>query len=45
MLNLKYFQGTTTTLFGKVLSSPIGIALPAIADVGLVNKVKDPIDN
>lgn len=45
MLNLKFYEGTSTKLFGQTLASPIGIIVPSLPDVGLVNKVKDVKDN
>ena len=46
MLNLKYFEGITTTVLGCKLSSPIGIGpLPPLYDIGLVHRVKDLSEN
>ena len=42
MLNLRDFQGISTSLFGVKLASPIGVGpLPALHDVGLVHSVSD----
>ena len=41
MLNLKYFEGISSTLLGSKFASPIGIGPVPLADVGLVHRVKD----
>ena len=46
MLNLKYFEGITTTFLGCKLSSPIGLGpLPPLYDIGLVHRVKELSEN